>query len=95
MNEMLQLLSALVAGIVLGLFFYGGLKFTLRKGLGSKNPALWFLLSFLLRTAVVAVGFYFVSGGDWKALLACLAGFTLARFAISSPTIKTEQKRLK
>lgn len=94
MTEIFHLFTGLVVGILLGLFFYGGLKFTLRRGLKSKYAALWFLLSFLLRTAVVAAGFYYVSGGNWKVLLASLAGFTLARFAIRTmpATTKPRQK---
>ena len=28
-------------------------------------------------------GFYFVSDGDWRRLLACLAGFAAARLAVT------------
>jgi len=36
-----------------------------------------------LRTGLVVAGFYFVSLGDWRKLLACLLGFIIARFAIT------------
>ena len=83
MSETIQIITGVGVGFLLGLFFYGGLKFTLRKGLKSKFPALWFLLSFLLRTGIVVAGFYFFSGGNWKTLLACLVGFTISRFVLT------------
>ena len=83
MNEMLSLASALVAGVLLGAFFFGGLWWTVRKAVSSKQPALWFLGSMLLRTGIVLSGFYFVSGGDWKRLLASLLGFIIARLIVT------------
>ncbi len=83
MNEKLSVITGLPLGFLLGLFFYGGLKLTLKKGLSSGYPALWFLLSFLLRTGIVVAGFYYFSGGNWKILLTCLAGFSLSRFAVT------------
>ncbi len=79
MNEPLGLASALVAGVLLGAFFFGGLWWTVRKGLSSKRAALWFLGSLLLRMSVTLTGFYVVSGRHWERLLLCLLGFILAR----------------
>ena len=58
MNEPLGLASALVAGVLLGAFFFGGLWWTVRKGLSSNRAALWFLGSLLLRMSVTLTGFY-------------------------------------
>ena len=52
---------AALVGIVLGLVFYGGLYWTVSRGLSSKHPALWFLFSLLVRVSIVLAGFYFVS----------------------------------
>jgi F1F0 ATPase subunit 2 len=71
------------AGLVLGVFFFGGLWWTVRKGLSSAQPALWFLFSLLLRIALTLAGFYLVAAGDWRRLLACLAGFIAARFLVT------------
>jgi F1F0 ATPase subunit 2 len=79
MNEALSLSAALIAGIVLGAFFFGGLWWTVRKGMASERVALWFLGSMLLRTSVVVLGFYFVLGDDWRRLVAGLLGFVVAR----------------
>jgi F1F0 ATPase subunit 2 len=79
MRDPLNLLLALLLGSLLGAVFFGGLWWTIRKGVSSKVPALWFLGSILLRTTMTVVGFYLVARGDWHRLLACLLGFLLAR----------------
>jgi F1F0 ATPase subunit 2 len=78
-NSIPQLLPALVAGLLLGAVFFGGLWWTVRRGLLSTKPAMLFVTSVLLRSAIVVVGFYFVSHGDWRRLCACLAGFLVVR----------------
>lgn len=86
MNETLSLLLPGVIGLFLGAIFFGGLWWTVRKGLGSRQSALWFFGSLLLRMAIVLVGFYFVGRGDWKRLLVCLLGFVVARFMVTRLT---------
>ena len=83
MNEALSLAFALVAGVLLGAMFYGGLWWTVRQGVSSKRVAVWFFGSLLLRMGVALAGFYFVSGGDWQRLLLCLLGFVLARLVVT------------
>jgi len=91
MNNLSGLFLSLLAGGALGTFFFGGLWWTVRKGLTSNHPALWFFGSTLLRTGLVVVGFYFVSSGDWRKLLACLLGFFIARVVVTRLTrTKTE-----
>ena len=75
-----SLIFSLTLGVALGLFFFGGLWWTVQKGLASSRPALWFMSSLLLRSAMVLCGFYFVADSDWKRLAACLLGFIIARF---------------
>jgi F1F0 ATPase subunit 2 len=86
MNEMLTLVLAWMAGGALGAIFFGGLWWTVRKGVSSKQPALWFFGSLLLRMSIALTGFYFVSGGHWDRLLACLLGFVIARFTVTRLT---------
>ena len=66
MNDLLALALAFVAGALLGAFFFGGLWWTVQKGVASERPAVWFLGSLLLRTAVILAGFYLVSQGHWS-----------------------------
>ena len=82
MNETLTLMLAWVAGGVLGAIFFGGLWWTVRKGVSSPRPALLFIGSLVLRTSVVLSGFYFIGRGDWQRLLLCLLGFVMARLAM-------------
>ena len=86
MNETLTLVPAWVTGGVLGTIFFGGLWWTVRKGVSSKKPALWFFGSLLLRMSIALGGFYFVSGGHWARLLACLLGFVMARLIVTRLT---------
>jgi len=83
MNEALILVGGLFAGALLGAFFFGGLWWTIRKGAPSQWSGLWFSASLMLRMAVAVTGFYLVSHGEWRKLMACLAGFLLARIAVT------------
>lgn len=82
MIEMLVL--ALLEGVGLALFFFVGLWWTVRKGLVAKNPATWFLLSFLLRMTVALGGFYLIAQtGEWQYLVTALLGFILTRMVLT------------
>jgi F1F0 ATPase subunit 2 len=83
MNEALTLLLALLAGLLLGSIFFGGLWLTVQRGLSSQRLVLWFLGGLLLRMSIALGGFYFVADGQWERLLACLAGFLAARVAVT------------
>ena len=82
MNEALVLFPAMAAGLLLGAFFFGGLWWTVKRGVSSPRPALWFFSSMLLRMSLTLPGFYFVGGEDWRRWLLCLLGFVLARLAV-------------
>lgn len=86
MNETLTLGLAGAAGGGLGAIFFGGLWWTVRKGVSSKQPALWFFGSLLLRMSLALAGFYLVYGGHWERLLLCLGGFVLARPVVTRLT---------
>ncbi|MGA7750567.1 MAG: ATP synthase subunit I [Gallionella sp.] len=86
MSEMMHLILVLLAGMLLGAIFFGGLWWTVLKGVSATQPALWFSISLLLRTGVTLAGFYFVSGADWKRLLLCLLGFIIARLIVTRLT---------
>ena len=86
MNETLTLVLALVTGILLGAMFFGGLWWTVRKGVSSKQPAFWFFGSLLLRTSIALTGFYFIARGHWERLLVCLLGFIMARLIMTRLT---------
>lgn len=83
MSEALAGVMAGLAGGALGLVFFGGLWWTVRRGASSPYPALWFFGSLLLRTAFVLAGFYAIAGMHWQRMLLCLAGFTVARLGVT------------
>jgi len=83
MPELLRLVLAVAAGFALGVFFFAGLWWTVRRCLTSKRPALWLLSSLLLRTAVLLAGFYWIAGDSWRRLLACALGFVVARLVVT------------
>ena len=85
---------AFIAGILLGTVFFGGLWLTVKKAVAAANPALWFLASSLVRTAIVLAGFYYIANGDWQKLVICLLGFIAARFMVLRLTKSLEQKHI-
>ena len=91
MNETLSLVLALVSGVLLGAIFFGGLWWTVRNGVSSKQPALSFLGSLLLRTGIALAGFYFIGRGHWERLLVCLLGFVMARLFVTRLTRAAEK----
>jgi F1F0 ATPase subunit 2 len=86
MSDTLTLILSGAAGAALGAIFFGGLWWTVRRGMTSPRPVAWFVGSVVLRMSVVLFGFYFIGGGDWRRLAACLIGFVLARIAVTRLT---------
>lgn len=86
MRELMIWVLVVLAGVGLGAIFFGGLWWTVRKGVASRQPALWFLGSLLLRLGLVIAGFALVGGGDWRRLLLCLLGLLIGRIAVTRLT---------
>jgi F1F0 ATPase subunit 2 len=91
MSEILFLAPPLTAGLLLGAFFFGGLWWTVNRGVSSQRPALWFFASMLARTSITLAGFYFVGHEDWKRWPPCLLGFVLARLVAQRLTRPTDE----
>jgi len=92
MNEIIYMVLSLFCGLILGLFFFAGLWWTIKKSMISKHPALLVLSSMIIRICVVLIGFYYISLGNWKRILSCLAGFIIAKFILTRLT-KSEPER--
>lgn len=84
-----------IAGMALGMFFFGGLWFTIKKAVTAKIPAIWFFISFFLRVSVVLIGLYYISPGGWQPLTICLIGFIIARFIVIHLTKTIDKKQAK
>ncbi len=79
------LILSILAGILLGIFFFGGLWWTVKKiTAGNSKPYFLFLVSFIIRTVVVLAGFYLLLTAGWQYLLSALAGFLIARTILAS-----------
>lgn len=72
-------LFAFLAGVILGVFYFAGLWWTVRQLSSSQYIALLFIASMLFRTGAVIVGFYFILGDNWLRLVVGLVGFMLVR----------------
>ena len=94
MNELLTLMFVLIAGILLGTIFFGGLWWTVCKVASSKQPAVLLLVSLLIRMSIVLVGFYFFGRGHWERFLICLFGFIMARFIVTGLTRNIKEQQM-
>ena len=89
MPDAIHWAAAILVGAALGAIFFGGLFWTVQWGAASTTPARWFIGSFVLRSAIVLAGFYFIGAGQPVLLGLCLLGFLLARTIVLSATRPT------
>jgi len=94
MSRFLPLMLAAVAGMGLGLFYFGGLWLTVQRLPACRRPGSLVLASFLARTAVILVGFYLVMDGRWEPVLACLLGFIMVRLFLVSRLQPEHESRI-
>ncbi len=83
MSHQSSLLAALATGMILGLAVFAGLWWTLRRGVASAKPGLWFGVSALIRMGVVLATFYYMALAGLPQVGLCLVGLLVARFAIT------------
>ena len=80
MNNLPYLLLMFIAGVILAGVYLAGLWLSVKYLQTRQHPALWFVMSLVLRLAIVALAFYFIlESGNLHHLLAALAGFILLR----------------
>lgn len=81
MNDLspLRLVLAAPAGIALGLFYFGGLWWTVRGLHRSARPGLLLVASFVVRLGLVAAALYFLVRDQWQAAPVFLVGFVATR----------------
>ena len=88
MSEFGVIAWALAVGMFLGILFFGGLWWTVHRGLTAANPAIWFGLSALLRMAIILAALYYIARSGWPSLLVCLCGLLIARVIVARLTRK-------
>ena len=81
-SSVLQLWVAALAGLALGLFFFGGLRLTVYWIESSQRPLALALGSFVLRLVVATAGFVVVGSGRWERYAAALVGFVVIRLVL-------------
>jgi F1F0 ATPase subunit 2 len=88
-----SLIVPFLGGVALGLFFFAGLWWTVNRLQRSQNPGLLFAASFVVRTAIVVAGIYFLTDGMWQRIAASLIGFVLARAVLTRRWGSPEEKK--
>lgn len=83
MNHIMILVLSLLAGMALGLFFFGGLWWTLKRITVVRNPGLLVSVSLLLRSVLTMAGLYLVFDAQLERLLAAVVGMLIVRFWLS------------
>lgn len=94
MNSIFYMVISFCTGIGLGVFFFGGLWWTVKKMARSKMPAVWLFSSFIIRVGVTLLGIYLVAAGDWQKMILCLIGFVTARFMVIHFTKQYDEKQI-
>jgi F1F0 ATPase subunit 2 len=90
-----EMMGSLAAGVVLGALYLAALWFTVQRVAMVRQPALWLSFSAALRVLLLLAGFYWVGDGQWQRLIACLAGFVVARvLATNWPRLRRTARAL-
>ena len=80
--SVMQILFAALFGMLLGGFYFAVLWLTVQRLAIVRRPALWTLLSLVVRMAVLVTGLYWVAGDSWQQLLTALAGIIFMRMVL-------------
>lgn len=81
-SETLPLAYAFIGGVILGVFFFGGLWLTIRSINNADRPVWLLLSSFFGRTVIVLIGFVLIASGHWERILAASLAFLLSRMVL-------------
>ena len=93
--NILHLGLAFIAGVGLGLFYFGTQWLTLQYLPKIRRPELLTLGGFFIRMGITLLGFYFIMGGRWERLLIALGGFVLARFFLARKVKKGQTDHIR
>jgi len=76
------MLIAFIVGVLAGILFFGGLYLTVKKLTTMKYPALFMMLSLIVRLVILAGGIYLIMDGGIRNVLSAMAGIILVRFVM-------------
>jgi F1F0 ATPase subunit 2 len=82
MDKIILLSLVLVAGLLIGLGYFGGLWLSVKQLSTTRHPALLLLGSMGGRLGLAMVSFHFLMGGQWERLVVCLIGFLGGRYLL-------------
>jgi F1F0 ATPase subunit 2 len=85
---------AALAGILLGIIYFGGLWLTIQRMSQTDRPILLLMSSFVIRLGLVLAGFYLVSNGRLEFLAVSLITFFLTRFYFIRKIQPTPERRV-
>lgn len=77
------LIVAFVAGILLGILYFGALWMTVRRVTRLRRPILTLGVSFLIRAGIIIAALFILMRGEWYNLLATFVGFIVGRFVLT------------
>ena len=83
-----RLTLALGAGAAIGAVYLAVLWVTVRRVTTSSRPNALLLASAALRIGLLLTGWYWVAGGRWDGLLACLLGFVGVRLVATRLAVR-------
>ena len=72
-----------VWGIILSIFYFGGLYQTLKMAAGSKKTKYILLTSFIIRTILVLAGFWLILKYGLNSFIISFMAFVVTRFVIT------------
>jgi F1F0 ATPase subunit 2 len=82
-----SLALAFLAGLGIGLWYFGGLWVTVHRLPTTRHPALLLLGSFMVRMITSVWGFYVVMQGSGARLIAAFLGFVAIRTVLAGRAI--------
>ena len=83
MSTVITVAVGVVAGVVLGLVFFGGLWWTTQRLVASSQPGILVSVSLLVRVAVLAAGLFLLAQVGSAALVAAVAGLLVTRIGLT------------
>jgi len=94
MSDTTGLVISLLAGLLLGVQFFGGLWWTVQRILTARHPVALVMGSLLLRMGTVIIGMVVVAHGHWERFVVCLLGLVIARGVVTRITRLPEESGL-
>ena len=81
--DIIVFVLACLWGVILGLFYFGGLWWTLSSLPKKAKPKIWLGLSYAVRMSVALLGFWIVLGRGLAPFIVTIVMFFLVRFIIT------------